>query len=86
MRIIDMAEPDDKANAEEQRKRLKRALQSLGETLSDIVNAVEDKKGERCPYRNAKDECTYRGGCQNKQRRGRGEAPVCGGDQRLKWE
>lgn len=64
---------------------MKVALESLRETMSDIVEAVQEKKGERCPYRNAKDECTFRGGCRNKQRRGKGEAPICGGDQQLKW-
>lgn len=70
---------------EERAARIRRALQSLGETLSDIVSSVEEKKGERCPYRNAQDECTFRGGCRNKVRRP-GEAPQCGGDQLIRWE
>lgn len=70
---------------EERREQMKRALESLRETMSDVVTAVQEKQGERCPYRNAKDECTYRGGCQNKQRQGKREAPLCGGDQLLKW-
>jgi CRISPR/Cas system Type II protein with McrA/HNH and RuvC-like nuclease domain len=68
-----------------QRERLQKALQSLGETLTDLSKTIESKKGERCPYRSAKDECTYRGGCINKRRQADG-TKLCGGDHKLKWK
>lgn len=70
---------------EGQAERLRRALSSLGEVLSDIVGTAEAKRGERCPYRNAQDECTYRGGCVN-QRRRKGQPTLCGGDHQLRWK
>lgn len=72
------------ADHEAQAECLRRALRSLGETLSDIVEAVERRQGERCPYRSARDECTFRGGCRNKIRVP-GAAPRCGGDQQIQW-
>lgn len=69
----------------EQRERLQKALHSLGETLTDLSKTIESKKGERCPYRSAKDECTYRGGCINKRRLPDG-TKLCGGDHKLKWK
>jgi hypothetical protein len=72
-------------NKDKQAHRLRKALSSLGETLSDIVSTAEQKRGERCPYRNAKDECTYRGGCVNRRRR-TGQPALCGGDHQLKWK
>jgi hypothetical protein len=68
----------------ERAERIRRALQSLGETLSDLAQAVEEKKGERCPYRDAQDRCTFRGGCVNKVRE-RDGTKRCGGDHRLNW-
>ena len=68
-----------------QRERILHALAQLRDTVLDIGASVEAHKGERCPYRTARDTCTHRGGCQNKVWR-RGEEPLCGGDHKLQWE
>jgi hypothetical protein len=67
-----------------QGERIRAALASLGDTVRDLVDAIEAKKGERCPYRSATDVCTYRGGCVNRQR-GPDKTWLCGGDHMLKW-
>src|SRR5947207_739150 len=64
---------------------IRRALQSLGDTLTEIAKSAESKRGERCPYRSAKDECTFKGGCINKRRQTNG-TKLCGGDHKLKWK
>jgi hypothetical protein len=70
---------------ERRRSAMRGALDALRETVMEIGRAVEEKKGERCPYRTAKDECTYRGGCVNRIRPAGGDA-LCGGDHMLKRE
>ncbi|MCX7717934.1 MAG: hypothetical protein N2111_05970 [Candidatus Sumerlaeaceae bacterium] len=76
----DPAVPPDPERVE----RLRKALSELQQTLTEIAHSIEEKKHERCPYRTAKDECTYRGGCVNKEREGPGRYR-CGGDHQLRW-
>lgn len=76
------AAPDE---LERQRAAIRAALDAMRETVLEIGRAVEEKKGERCPYRTAADECTYRGGCINRVREQDGKKR-CGGDHLLKWE
>jgi hypothetical protein len=75
---------DDAEELEQRRERIRRAQESLRETLRGIIGTYEERKGERCPYRSATDVCTYRGGCVNKQRMPDG-TKKCGGDHKLKW-
>ena len=78
-------ESDQPDALEARRERIRRAYKSLGETLSSIMHSVEEKRGERCPYRAATDACTYAGGCINKRRLPDG-TKVCGGDHKLRWD
>lgn len=71
---------------QDQRDRIRAAMSELESTLRGIVETAEQKRGERCPYRTAKDECTFRGGCVNKQGKGRGGPALCGGDHQLRWK
>jgi hypothetical protein len=78
----DMATPDD---LERRRTAIRGALDALRDTVLEIGCTVEEKKGERCPYRTAGDDCTFRGGCINRVRSQDGRK-TCGGDHLLKWE
>jgi hypothetical protein len=78
--------PDDAARGEvtdARRERMMNAWRSLSDTVMEVANLMESKMGERCPYRSVTDECTFRGGCVNKQREREGRV-VCGGDHQLK--
>ena len=66
-------------------ERMRRAWQAMEDTFREIAGTLEEKKHERCPYRTAGDECTFRGGCMNKQRLGPGDYR-CGGDHLLRRE
>ncbi len=70
---------------EAQAARIRAALDRMRDTILEIGAAIEQKKGERCPYRTAQDECTFRGGCINKVREADGTRR-CGGDHLLKRE
>jgi len=81
-----MAPSDSRQDLDPQRmERLRQACDRLREVLTDVAKTIEAKKHERCPYRTAKDLCTYRGGCVNKQREGHGHYR-CGGDHMLRWK
>ncbi|MFH0795197.1 MAG: hypothetical protein V2A74_14330 [bacterium] len=68
---------------DDRRERMLNAWRSLSDTVLEVANLMESKMGERCPYRAATDECTFRGGCVNKQRKSEGKV-LCGGDHLLK--
>ena len=54
-----------------------KSLDRLTEILTDIVVEADERSLTRCPYKNARDECTARFGCRNQRRR------VVDGEKRL---
>ncbi len=46
--------------------------------LRDIALLAGERSLTRCPYRNARDVCTFRGECRNRSRRARSK-PLCTG-------
>ena len=48
---------------------IQKRLDRLTEILSDIVVQADQQSLTRCPYRNARDECTAKFGCRNQRRK-----------------
>ena len=68
------------------KKDYQQRLDKITEIFSDILgNAQNQVKGQgRCPYRTAKDVCTAKFGCANREDpRDRSEAPICAHDGNL---
>lgn len=63
---------------EGRRRRLVAARRRLVGELTGLADAAGRSALSRCPYRDRRDRCTFRGGCRN-QRREPGGAPRCGG-------
>ncbi len=67
-------------------ERLAQAMATLAAVFDDIGRTITSHAGERCPYRTARDACTFSGGCQNQRWTARGTEPIaCGGDGQLQW-
>jgi hypothetical protein len=67
-----------------ERDRLARAMATLSDTITGVVCGVEARLDERCPYRTAREQCTFSGACQNQRRRARAAHVECGGDHQLR--
>jgi hypothetical protein len=68
----------------EERTRIRRALADLSQTVADVVGQVEARLDERCPYRTAREQCTFSGACENQRRRAGAAHVECGGDHQLR--
>lgn len=64
---------NEKAALESARTRLMRAL-------AEIAADVAERAGERCPYRDARDRCTYHAACRNRRPTSRTGEYNCSGD------
>lgn len=64
-----------------------KSLDRLTEILTDIVVQAGEQSLTRCPYKNARDECTARFGCRNQRRKNvDGERRlICVGDDKLDY-
>ena len=73
-------------DADAEHARAVAVLGRLQDAVTALVLAAEASLGERCPYRDAADACTFTGGCQNQRRDpAYGSDIRCGGDGQLKW-
>lgn len=79
------ASPAPPALSAEERARLAAAYARLGDTLTELADALNGRMHERCPYRARDERCTFAGGCRNQRREGRGPSRdvSCGGDHQL---
>jgi hypothetical protein len=48
------------------RAELESARRRLLHTLAEIASDVADRAGERCPYRDARERCTWHSACRNR--------------------
>ena len=66
---------------------LQKRLYRLTEILAGIVETADEQSLTRCPYKNARDECTAKFGCRNQRRKTvDGERRlICVGDDKLDY-
>ncbi len=82
----DTTDPGPVERGDPEHARAVAVLGRLQDAVTALVLAAEASLGERCPYRDAADACTFAGGCQNQRRDpAHGSDIRCGGDGRLRW-
>ena len=66
---------------------IQKGLDRLTEILADIVVEADRRSLTRCPYKNARDECTAQFGCRNQRRKvvDAEKRLVCVGDDKLDY-
>jgi hypothetical protein len=70
---------------EDDRARVQAVWDRLAQTMTAIVEQVESRIDERCPYKTRDALCTFQGGCQNQRRAADRQAVACGGDHLILW-
>ena len=63
-----------------------KSLDRMTEIFADIVSHADQQASERCPYRDSKDRCSAKFGCQNQRRPDKTtRVLICGGDENIDY-
>jgi len=68
------------------KEELQKRLDQITDLFAALATHADHQSTWRCPYKNRHDECTAHFGCRNQRKpRGKGELPLCAGDDRLNY-